>query len=118
MGTLVTCRQIASRGGYRPPLRTSRSAQLDDCSDGVSIALVPYQFEAKPVILCWRHIAEHISGSIIGGDDEVLETVVVQVADGEAATGPCLLEDVAGFSRDILKFASSYVSHKKHRLLV
>jgi len=37
-----------SRGGYRPPLRTFRSAQLGHGSDGVSIALMPYQLEAQP----------------------------------------------------------------------
>ena len=72
---------------------------------------MPDQFEAKPVIFGWSRIADYISWSIIGGDDEVLKTIVVQVANGKAATGPCLLEDVAGFSGDILKFASCDISH-------
>jgi hypothetical protein len=72
---------------------------------------MPHELDAKPVILGWSHIENDISGSIIGGDDEVLKTIVVQVANGKAATGPCLLEDVAGFSGDILKFASSDISH-------
>ena len=69
------------------------------------------------MILRGRFVVKNVDGPVVGRDDGVEVAVIVNVADGHAATKPGLMKDGTGVRGDIHELFAG-VSNEKHRFAI
>src|SRR5438477_11512432 len=109
--------KITSRCSDRDPLRALIRDQFDNSADAVAVALVTCEAQRDPVIRSGSLVMEDVYASAIGGEHGVDTAVVVDVADGQPAANPGIVEDIAGHARDVDEF-SAVVTRQQHRFPV
>ena len=117
MHAFVAGREIAAAGADGGVLCSCGGDSFQLCTDCVPIALVTHQLQSEPVIVRLRFVADHVGCAIVGGNDGVFQSVIIDVAHRHASSNPRLLKDAARFGRDVEETVAR-VAREEHWLAI
>src|SRR5713101_3972869 len=106
-------RKIAGAALYHPRLGDASAFETDNRSDGVAIRLGAGEAEADAVAPALRIedliVAEEISRTVVGGEEQVEVAVAIEVGIGEAAPDFRLAEVGTSFTGDVTECSIALV---------
>src|SRR5207253_837191 len=117
MHPLVAGGQITCSGRYDGKLRAFRGSNFYLRPDRIPVAFMSDEQQREPVVLRGSLVVQDVCGSIIGGNDRVQPTDIIQVADRHTPSRPRLLKDLSRVRRHIHETVAC-VSRQQHRFAI